>query len=77
MIKNGLVLNYDKLVWFGSKFSVNGLVYLNGFINFKQFGLLFIMNKWFGLVSRPRTGTGTEPGPSLLTSPASAPHTGP
>ena len=67
MVWFGLVLIYDKPVWFGSKFSVNGLVSpifytvwfkwfgskrfgLNGFINFKQVGSVFIINKWFGLV---------------------------
>ena len=38
---------------------------LNGFIKFKQFGLVFNINKWFGLVSRPRNRT--EPRPLLLT----------
>ena len=79
MVWFGLVLIYDKLVQSGSKFSIKGLVSpflkrfgLNGFINFKQFGLVFIINKWFGfiinkwfgLVSRLRNRT--EPGPLLV-----------
>ena len=63
MVWFGLVLIYDKQVWFSSKLSINGLVSpifkqlgfpkwfgLNGFIHFKQFDLVFIINKWFGLV---------------------------
>ena len=62
MVWFGLALIYDKPVWFGSKLSINGSVLnglvspifkrlgLNGFINFNKFGLVFIINKWFGLV---------------------------
>ena len=37
---------------------------LNGFIKFKQFGSIFIMNKWFALFWFQ--GQETEPGPLLV-----------
>ena len=76
MVWFGLVLIYDKPVWFGSKLFVNGSVLnglvspickrfgFNGFIYFKQFGLVFIIIKWFGLVWFQAQET--EPGPLLM-----------
>mgnify|MGYP006889214173 CR=1 FL=1 len=55
------------MAWFlplSKQFGLNGSakwVSLNGFLNFKWFGLVFLMNKWFSLVSRPTNRTEPKP----------------